>query len=73
MFYINPDFNKQNQHPKIKKQIQRTDSKAGLQHETKCKEFKMSQRVPATKKIKESSLKGPSLLFSCVPLPHFER
>ena len=45
----------------------------GLQHETKCKEFKMSQRVPATKKIKESSLKGPSLLFSCVPLPHFER
>jgi len=24
----------------------------GLQHETKCKEFKISQRVPATKKIK---------------------
>ena len=24
----------------------------GLQHETKCKEFKMSQRVPATAKIK---------------------
>ena len=45
----------------------------GLQHETKCKEFKISQRVPATEKIKESSLKGPSLLFSCVPLPHFER
>ena len=41
---------------------------SGLQHETKCKEFKMSQQ-----KIKESSLKGPSLLFSCVPLPHFER
>ncbi|HAK68873.1 MAG TPA: hypothetical protein DCM57_04325 [Treponema sp.] len=33
---------------------------SGLQHETKCKEFKMSQRVPATEKIKESSLKGPS-------------
>ena len=30
--------------------------RTGLQHETKCKEFKMSQRVPATKKIKESSL-----------------
>ena len=44
----------------------------GWQHETSNKTLKMSQRVPVTEKIKESSLKGPSLLFSYVPLPHFE-
>ena len=47
-------------------------STTGLQHEKSTEKFKMSQWVPVTEKIKESSLKGPSLLFSYVPLTHFE-
>ena len=43
-----------------------------LLHEPSNQTLKMSQRAPVTEKIKESSLKGPSLLFSYVPLPHFE-
>ena len=50
-----------------------------LQHEMSIQKFKMSQRVPTGSvassrngKNQGIPLKGPPLLFSYVPLPHFE-